>query len=1090
MGLAGLQSGEDVRAKRGLTRATELAPGEPASWANLGILAVRQQELDVAWQHMDKARSLAADNSRIEQFLGDIESRRGNLPEAIRHIQRAVELDGKNMKALYALAEQTERRGGGGSNAEALAILQRLLSHQPENTAVLLDMVRLAARTGDAAALKASVARLGQQSAGWSAEAQERFRNLERSTGGDARATAIQAAFLRNVLLREPGFRQAAEAVKTPAVFAGEPFVRFLRLPSPSSAPADADLQTAFAAQSLAGVPGEGVRWVRAIYLDDSGTPRLLWADRTTLHVSSGAALAIPPGTSFAVAAADLNYDFKTDLVVAASGGLRIYRQEQPRTFRDITAQSGLSKEVINGNYAGAWSFDVDLEGDLDILLGVSGGAPIVLRNNGDGSFAVLRPFGAVSGVTSFATADIDGDGDPDVATIDANRRLGVWTNERLGQYRARAVPEIASHGVTSVAAADIDNDGQPDWVVLKGDGAVVRLSDTNDGRGWQTEPVVAAAAGAEALLLADFDNNGALDVLAGPQIFLGGSRGFSAVTAFSAISSASVADWNGDGRLDVIALASGKPAAFVNGGAKSYHWQVIRTRAANAQGDQRINSFGLGGEIEVRAGLLAEKQIITSPVLHFGLGEHQQSDLARITWPNGSIQVEFELQANQSILAAQRLKGSCPSLFAWDGKRMSFVKDGAPWSPALGLHINAQQVAGIYQTEEWFKIPGHQIAPRDGSYDLRVTAELWETYYIDHYSLLIVDHPADTEIHSDERFAVPPPPLKIFTTAASRPFAHATDDAGRDVSAIVRTTDRTYLDTFGRGQYQGVTRDHWVELELPSEAPSSGALYLIAEGWMHPTDATVNIALGQTSSPPPAGLRIEVPDGAGRWVTAQSGLGFPAGKLKTIVLDIAKVFRAGTPRKLRLGTNLEVYWDRLAWAAGVSGDRNRTTKVPMTHAELRYRGFSVMSAANASSPELPEYDQLEATGQKWRDLEGYYTRHGDIRELLHKVDDRIVIVNAGDEMRFRFTAAPPPAAGWQRDFVMIGDGWIKDGDYNSVFSKTVIPLPYHGLRDYTAAPTKLEGDPAYRKHPGDWEEFHTRYVAPDFFRRSLWVRH
>ena len=78
----------------------------------------------------------------------------------------------------------------------------------------------------------------------------------------------------------------------------------------------------------------------------------------------------------------------------------------------------------------------------------------------------------------------------------------------------------------------------------------------------------------------------------------------------------------------------------------------------------------------------------------------------------------------------------------------MRFVKDGAPWSPALGLHINAQQVADIHQTEEWFKVPGDELKPRDGGYDLRVTAELWETFYIDHYSLLVVDHPKGSDIY------------------------------------------------------------------------------------------------------------------------------------------------------------------------------------------------------------------------------------------------------------------------------------------------------------------------------------------------------
>ena len=44
------------------------------------------------------------------------------------------------------------------------------------------------------------------------------------------------------------------------------------------------------------------------------------------------------------------------------------------------------------------------------------------------------------------------------------------------------------------------------------------------------------------------------------------------------------------------------------------------------------------------------------------------------------------------------------------------------------------------------------------------------------------------------------------------------------------------------------------------------------------------------------------------------------------------------------------------------------------------------------------------------------------------------------------------------RDFVIIGDGWIKDGDYNSTFSKTVLPLPYHAKNEYTDAARRARG--------------------------------
>jgi hypothetical protein len=246
-------------------------------------------------------------------------------------------------------------------------------------------------------------------------------------------------------------------------------------------------------------------------------------------------------------------------------------------------------------------------------------------------------------------------------------------------------------------------------------------------------------------------------------------------------------------------------------------------------------------------------------------------------------------------------------------------------------------------------------------------------------------------------------------------------------------------------------------------------------------------MARSQGSSPTPEDLSIEVPDRAGHWTTARSHLGIPAGRLKTVVFALTGIFRAGAPRKLRLRTSMEVYWDRLAWASGVPNAQIRTARASLSDAELRYRGFSLVTQAGPSSPELAHYDVIAASGQQWRNLEGYYTRYGGVRELLDKIDDRIVIVNSGDELRMRFRAVPAPAAGWTRDYVFIGDGWMKEGDYNFQFSRTVLPLPYHAMKRYTAPLTALEQDRGYLLHPSDWQQFHTRYVTPEGFVRALW---
>ena len=72
------------------------------------------------------------------------------------------------------------------------------------------------------------------------------------------------------------------------------------------------------------------------------------------------------------------------------------------------------------------------------------------------------------------------------------------------------------------------------------------------------------------------------------------------------------------------------------------------------------------------------------------------------------------------------------------------------------------------------------------------------------------------------------------------------------------------------------------------------------------------------------------------------------------------------------------------------------------------------------------------------------------------------------------------------RDFVVIGDGWVKDGDFNTTFSRTVLPLPTHASGRYDRQPGTLEADPVYQRHRADFEQYHTRYVWPRIAGRPV----
>lgn len=1109
VGLSALQVGDDVRAEEKLKEATALAPDEPASWADLGLLYMRQRRFDEAATSLDKARQLAPENAGLYVLFGQLESSRGNSAEAAKHFRRAAELDPRNLKAPYALSREVER-GGEGGEEEVLRLLQKILEVQPDNLSVRLDVARLAAKRGDAELFGRLMNGFAADSATWPPEAQEQLKAVQAAAvSGNTRAAAPRVQFLRNVLVRLPEYRQSRLAVEDPPEILSEPFTRFITLESPSPRPASPDEALTFNAEPSQEFGAGGWTWGGAISLDGEGAPALAFADGRTMQLAGGVKLAFPGGPASmtpspnGVAALDFNYDFKTDLALAGEGGVRLYRQENRTTFVDVTGQTKLPAAVADAPYAGAWAADIEADGDLDLVLASKDGAPTVLRNNGDGTFAEQHPFEGVNALRDFAWADLDGDGDPDAALLDAQGKLSVFTNERTGQFRARALPTSLSRA-DALCVVDINNDGRFDLLLLDG-ASFTRVSDKDEGAGWDVGvperwdgvPGGLAPGGAK-LMAADLDNNGGIDLLLsgaqGARVWLSDAAGnmkqLKLPESIIDARAVSVADVGVDGRLDLVGAGRDGQAFVAAGrGSKNYHWQLIRPRAANATGDQRINSFGVGGEMEIRAGLLVQKQLVTGPLVHFGLGDQAGADVVRVVWPNGSVRAEFELKPDTSVLAEQRLKGSCPSLFVFDGKRMRFVKDCAPWSPAIGLRINNYQTLKVGQTEEWVKVRGDQLVPREGFYDLRITAELWETYYLDRYQFAVVDHPVGTEVFADERTAREPPALKVYTTAAPHAFAGAWDDAGKDMSEVVRQLDGRHLDTFGRGMYQGVTREHFVELELNEDAPREGPLWLVAHGWLHPTDASVNVAISQGSQPPPKGLSLEVADGKGGWTVARPDLGFPAGKNKTILVDLQNVFRAGAPRRLRLRTNMEIYWDALEWAAGADDSQTKVVSLAPAAAELRFRGFSEMRSADGSSPETPEYDRIASTGQRWRDLVGYYTRFGDVRELLAETDDRVVITNAGDELLLRFAEQAAPPAGWARDYVLVGNGWIKDGDYNSEFSKTVLPLPSRDQEYYTTPPTRLEDDPVYRRHPQDWENFHTRYITPQVFKGGLWPK-
>jgi hypothetical protein len=153
----------------------------------------------------------------------------------------------------------------------------------------------------------------------------------------------------------------------------------------------------------------------------------------------------------------------------------------------------------------------------------------------------------------------------------------------------------------------------------------------------------------------------------------------------------------------------------------------------------------------------------------------------------------------------------------------------------------------------------------------------------------------------------------------------------------------------------------------------------------------------------------------------------------------------------VRIVTDLCVYWDEIFLSESAGPAEAVQAQVPVQSAELHFRGFSQsVIHPKRKQPDTFLYSHVEPASY-WNPTPGLYTRYGDVRELVEKVDDRLILMGSGDELRLVFDASaiPPPPAGWTREFLLKVDGWAKDRDANTAYSQTVTPLPFHGMSRY-----------------------------------------
>ncbi|RLD72050.1 MAG: hypothetical protein DRI98_03300, partial [Bacteroidetes bacterium] len=222
-----------------------------------------------------------------------------------------------------------------------------------------------------------------------------------------------------------------------------------------------------------------------------------------------------------------------------------------------------------------------------------------------------------------------------------------------------------------------------------------------------------------------------------------------------------------------------------------------------------------------------------------------------------------------------------------------------------------------------------------------------------------------------------------------------------------------------------------------------------------------------------------------GEWEVIVDNLSFPMGKDKMIVTDLSGSLWASDPR-IRIRTNMQIHWDQAFFSRSDPKEPVESYTLKPSSADLHYRGFSrPYRKGGRYGPHWFDYS-ITTSDPIWRDLEGNYTRFGDVLPLLLEADNKYIIKNAGDETTIEFSAKglPEVPEGWKRDFLIHSVGWVKDGDLNTAEGQRVEPLPFHGMTRYPYGPE--EAYPSDPEHQNYLRKYNTREINTDAFTRAI----
>jgi tetratricopeptide (TPR) repeat protein len=1070
--LLNLQKIDD--AKDALEKATKDNPKDPHAWFNLGLYYKNSTNADAAIDCFRRVTEIDPDDADTWYFLGATYAQQKRFPEAIASFEHALKLDPLHASAQFGLARAYQQSGQIDSAHEAMKKFQYVTQNKL------------------GAPISLSYGEQGKYS-----------RAEESPTAVQKVPLQIDVKFVD--VTKEAGIvsRPIDRRTEWDMFGTGACFLDY-------DGDGNIDIYLANAGkeggESLYHNIGNGKfeEVTRKAELDPN------------LHAVS-------------CTVGDYDNDGAADLVVNAGEDLKVLHNEKNGTFKDATSLSRISDKGFN---LGVAFLDYDHDGDIDLFVNhsrvvtrqsLSGysleSSDVIWRNNGNGTFTNVTDALGISGegrqignTTGAVGTDYNNDRAVDLV-VGGGDHPTIFENPREGRFLPRDdLTQGMPRGSFGTAILDFDHDGWMDLVFTQFGEQAITLWRNNQGKSFTQIPLPKTnLVRAYGVVAFDYDNDGWVDLAAVGETKDGkgevrlfrnlGPDGWKDVTSDVGLDKIQLkepraiiaGDYDNDGAVDLLITQNHGPAVLLrNEGGNKNNWLRLALKGLND------NKSAIGTKVEVFSDGIRQKFEVygssgylgqNSPYLTIGLGQAKQADVVRMLWPTGVLQDEIEIPANkvQNITELDRRGSSCPTLFAWDGSHYALIGDmlGAGvighWiAPAKPGAPNGQIERNIPRPTEAIKLDRRALREKDGKLSFRFMEPLEESVYLDQAKLLAVDHPSGLDVYPNEYFASNPPypPFKVVFSNMkdARPPAGAWtknehDNQGRDV--LPDLLAHRYFGDFKVLPFLGFAEPHSLELDLG--APYiGGPLWLLMHGEVEYFSANSMYAADQ------AGLRpfaphVEAQNEKGRWVRVFDDLGFPAGGARTMTADLTGKIPKDT-RRIRLTTNLQIYWDSILISRTDQNQTARVTPVPLVRANLAFHGFPLKIEDQPPGNVKYIYEQTSATGPYTRPA-GAYTRYGDVLPLLTAIDDEFVVFGSGDEVALDFdpttlSALPP---GWVRDYFFIANGYEKDMDFYAYRGDTVTPLPFAAMESY---PYPDQSFPADADHLNYQLEYNTRFMS------------